>query len=145
MAAGAWIFTDAAITNMLDGTVPIDSGTFLMALYPTGSDLSTASTTYAAVTNEHANQGAPGYETGGKSVDLALTGTTTVTADIATDPVWTATGGSITAKWAAIYESGADVLCFALLESGGADVTATVGNTFTVAANVSGVFTATSA
>ncbi|HUT77123.1 MAG TPA: hypothetical protein VM285_05520, partial [Polyangia bacterium] len=89
MAAGPWIFTTAAITNMLDGTVPIDSGTFLMALYPTGSDLSTASTAYSGVSGEHANQGAPGYETGGKSIDLALTGTTTVTADIATDPVWT--------------------------------------------------------
>jgi len=141
MAAGAWVFTNAARTNLLDGTVPIASGTFKMALYLSTSNLTVSSTTYAGVTNEHANQGAPGYETGGKSVDLTLAGTTTVTADIATDPVWTATGGSITAKWAAIYEVGADILCFALLDSGGADVTATVGNTLTVAAHASGVFT----
>ena len=56
-------------------------------------------------------------------------------------PCWTATGGSITAKWAAIYEVGADILCFCLLDSGGADVTATTGNTLTVAAHASGVFT----
>lgn len=141
MAAGAWVFTNAARTNLLDGTVPIASGTFKMALYPSTSDLSVSSTTYAGVSNEHANQGAPGDETGGKSVDLTLAGTTTVTADIATDPVWTATGGSIAAKWAAIYEVGADILCFALLDSGGATITATVGNTFTVAAHASGVFT----
>jgi hypothetical protein len=141
MAAGAWVFTNAARTNLLDGTVPVASGTFKMALYPSTSDLTVASTTYAAVTNEHANQGAPGYETGGKSVDLTLAGTTTVTIDIATDPVWTATGGSIAAKWAAIYEVGADILCFALCDSGGATITATVGNTFTVAANASGVAT----
>jgi hypothetical protein len=141
VAAGAWVFTNAARTNLLDGTVPVASGTFKMALYPSTSDLTVASTTYAAVTNEHANQGAPGYETGGASVDLTLAGTTTVTIDIATDPVWTATGGSIAAKWAAIYEVAADILCFALCDSGGATITATVGNTFTVAANVSGVAT----
>jgi hypothetical protein len=141
MAAGAWVFTDAARTNLLDGTVPIASGTFKMALYLSTSNLTVSSTTYAGVSNEHANQGAPGYETGGKAVDLTLAGTTTVTCDIATDPVWTATGGSITAKWAAIYEVGADILCFALLDSGGSDVTATVGNTLTVAAHASGVFT----
>ena len=141
MAAGAWVFTNAARTNLLDGTVPIASGTFKMALYTSGSNLTVASTTYAGVTAEHANQSGSGYLTGGASVDLTLAGTTTVTADIATDPVWTATGGSITAKWAAIYEVGADILCFALLESGGADVTATVGNTLTVAAHASGVFT----
>ena len=28
MAAGPWIFTNAARTNLLDGTVPIASGTF---------------------------------------------------------------------------------------------------------------------
>ena len=141
MAAGAWVFTNAARTNLLDGTVPIASGTFKCALYPSTSDLTVASTTYAGVTNEHANQGAPGYETGGKSVDLTLAGTTTVTIDIATDPVWTATGGSIAAKWAAIYEVGADVLCYCLLDATPADVTATTGNTLTVAAHASGVFT----
>lgn len=141
MAAGNWVFTDAARTNLLDGTVPIASGTFKCALYTSGSNLTAASTTYAGVTAEHANQSGSGYLTGGASVDLTLTGTTTVTIDIATDPVWTATGGSITARWAAIYEVGADILCLALCDSTPADVTATVGNTFTLAANASGVAT----
>jgi hypothetical protein len=139
MAAGAWVFTNAARTNLLDGTVPIASGTFKMALFLSTSDLGAASTTYSGVSNEHAN--ANGYTTGGISVDLTLAGTTTVTCDIATDPVWTANGGSITAKFAAIYEVGADILCYALLDSGGSNVTATDGNTLTVAAHASGVFT----
>jgi hypothetical protein len=128
---------------MLNGTVPIASGTFKEALFLSTSNLGTASTTYAGVTNEHAN--ANGYTTGGISVDLTLAGTTTVTADIATDPVWTASGGSIVARFAAIYEVGADILCYCLLDSTPADVTATTGNTLTVAANASGVFTATAA
>ena len=139
MAAGDWVFTNGARTNLLNGSVPIDSGTFKMALYLSTSNLTTASTTYAGVSNEH-SQGTTGYTTGGIAVDLTLAGTTTVTVDIATDPVWTATDG-ITAKWAAIYEVGADILCFALLDSGGANVTATAGNTLTVAASGTGVFT----
>ena len=64
-----------------------------------------------------------------------------VTVDISTDPVWTASGGSITARFAVIYEVSGRVLCYATLDSTPADVTATDGNTFTVAANASGLFT----
>jgi hypothetical protein len=140
MAAGAWTFTNTARTKLLDGTFDVADDTYKMALFLSTSNLGAASTTYAGVTNEHAN--ANGYTTGGIAVDLTLAGTTTVTVDIATDPVWTASGGSITARFAAIYEVGGDVLCYCLLESTGpADVTATTGNTLTVAAHASGVFT----
>ena len=139
MAAGAWVFTNTARTKMLDGQFAIAADTYKMALILSTSNLTAASTTYAGVTNEHANNN--GYTTGGIAVDLTLAGTTTVTADIATDPVWTASGGSITARWAMIYEVGGDVLCFALLDDAPADVTATDGNTLTVAAHASGVFT----
>ena len=139
MAAGAWTFTNTARTKILDGTFDVADDTFKMALFLSTSNLGTGSTTYAGVTNEHAN--ANGYTTGGIAVDLTLSGTTTVTVDIATDPVWTASGGSITARFAAIYEVGGDVLCYCLLDNAPADVTATAGNTLTVAANASGVFT----
>ena len=131
--------TNGARTDILSAVVNFETGTFKMALYLSTSDLSTASTTYAGVSNEHAN--ANGYTTGGIAVALSLTGTTTVKVDIDTDPVWTASGGSIVAKWAAIYEVTGNIICFALLESGGADVTATDGNTLTIAASASGIFT----
>jgi len=139
MAAGAWTFTNAGRTSLLDGTFDIDSDSWKMALYLSTSDLGAASTTYAGVSNEHAN--ANGYTTGGIAVVLTLAGTTTVTVDIDTDPVWTANGGSIVARFAAIYEVGGNVLCYCLLDSTPADVTATDGNTLTVAAHASGVFT----
>jgi hypothetical protein len=139
MAAGAWTFTNTARTKILDGTFDIADDTYKMALFLSTSNLSTSSTTYAGVTNEHANGN--GYTTGGITVDLTLSGTTTVTVDIATDPVWTASGGSIVARFAAIYEVGGDVLCFCLLDDAPANVTATAGNTLTVAAHASGVFT----
>jgi hypothetical protein len=139
MAAGSWTFTNGARTKLLDGTFDLDTDSWKMALFLSTSNLAASSTTYAALTNEHAN--ANGYTTGGIAISLTLAGTTTVTVDIATDPVWTASGGSITAKWAVIYEVGGNILCYATLDSGGADVTATTGNTLTVAANASGVFT----
>jgi hypothetical protein len=138
MAAGSWLFTNSGRTSLLDGTFDIDSDTFKMALFLSTSNIGAASTTYAGLTNEHANGN--GYTTGGSSVTLSLSGTTTVTVD-STDVTWTASGGSITARFAVIYEVGGRVLCYCLLDSTPADVTATDGNTLTVQINASGVFT----
>lgn len=140
-AAGAWAFTNGGKTKLLDGTFDIDTDSWKMALFLSTSNLGAASTTYAGVTNEHAN--ANGYTTGGIAVALTLAGTTTVTVDVTTDPVWTASGGSIVARFAAIYEVGGNVLCYCLLDSTPADVTVTTGNTLTVAASATGVFTLT--
>jgi len=123
----------------MDGAFDIDSDTWKMALFLSTSNVGAASTTYAGLTNEHAN--ANGYTTGGMAVTLPMTGTTTVKVDITTDPVWTANGGSIVARFAVIYEVGGNILCYCLLDSTPADVTATDGNTLTVAAHASGVFT----
>ncbi len=138
-APTAWAFTDTGRTSLLDGTFDIDTDTYKMALFLSTSDLGAASTTFAAVTNEHA--AANGYTAGGIAVTLTLAGTTTVTVDISSDPVWTASGGSIIARFAAIYEVAGNILCFSTLDSTPADVTATDTNTLTVAANASGVFT----
>jgi hypothetical protein len=137
-AAGAWTLTNTGRTSLLNGTFDIDSDTWKMALFLSTSNLGTGSTTYAGVTNEHAN--ANGYTTGGVSVTLSLSGTTTVTAD-STDAQWTASGGSIVARFAAIYEVGGNVLCFCLLDATPADVTVTDGNILTVQIHASGVFT----
>ena len=139
MAAGAWVFTNTGRTSLLNGTFDIDSDTWKMALFLSTSNIGAGSTTYAGLTNEHSQ--ANGYLTGGASVVLALTGTTTVKVDINTDPVWTASGGSIVARFGVIYEVGGNVLCYCLLDSTPANVTATDGNTLTVAAHASGVFT----
>jgi len=140
MAAGTWLFTNTGRTSLLNGTFDLDTDTFYMALFLSTSNLAAASTTYAALTNEHAN--ANGYTTGGKTMGtLDLSGTTTVTVDDAADQVWTATGGSIVARFAVIYESGGNVLCYCLLDSTPADVTVTTGNTLTIALNASGIFT----
>ena len=138
MAAGNWTLTNGGRTRLLNGTFDLDTDSFKMALFLSTSDLGAASTTYAGVTNQHAN--ANGYTTGGVVVTISLSGTTTVTID-STDAVWTASGGSIIARFACIYEVGGDVLAYCLLDSTPADVTATAGNTLTVQINASGVST----
>ena len=140
MTASAWAFTNTGRTKLLDNTgFDIDSGSYKMALFLSTSNIGAASTTYAGVTNDVAQ--ANGYTTGGIAVTLTLSGTTTVTVAMQTAPVWTASGGSITARFAAIYEVSGNVLCFCTLDSTPADVTATNGNTLTVGSNGGTVFT----
>ena len=139
MAATAWTFTNEGRTKLLDGTFDLDTDSFKCALFQSTSNIGATSTTYAGVTNEVAN--ANGYTTGGVAVTLTLAGTTTVTVDFATDPSWTASGGTITARFAVVYEVSGRVLCYCTLDATPADVTVADGQILTVMANASGVFT----
>lgn len=139
-AAGAWTFTNEFRTKILDGTignVPTDS--CKVALFLSTSNIGVASTTYAGLTNEVA--AANGYSTGGVAVSLTLSGTTSVKMAWSADPVWTASGGSITARFAVLYVVAGHVICYCLLDSTPADVTVTSGNTLTITPNASGVLT----
>ena len=140
MAAGAWTFTNSTRTNLLDALTDVDTDTFKMALFLSTSNLSASSNTYAALTNEVGTTNT-GYSTGGVSVTLAKSGTTTVTVTQSAGAQWTAGSANLTATWAVIYEVSGNILCYALLDSGGADVTATSGNTLTVGGTSATVFT----
>lgn len=146
MAADAWVIHDKAKEYMGDGTIDLDGDTFKGILVTSSSNLATTSVNgYAAVTNELST--ANGYTSGG----LTLTSVTwvesagTVTFDCA-DMVWTASGGSIVARLAGIYDDTvttpvADpVLAHSLLDNSPADVTATDTNTFTIGIHANGVF-----
>ena len=137
MAAGNWTFTNTGRTSLLNGTFDIDSDSFKIALFQSTSNIGASSTTYAALTNEVAN--ANGYTTGGIAVTLTLSGTTTVTVGVASNPVWTASGGSISGRYAVLYEVGGNVLAYCLLDNTPADVTVTTGNTLTINCS-SGIF-----
>lgn len=144
MAAGTWTFTNAGRTSLVDGTFDLDTDSFKVALFQSTSNIGAASTTYAGLTNEVANNPATtGYTTGGVAVTLTLAGTTTVTVDFSTDPTWTTVSADLTARFAVLYEVSGNVLCYCLLDNTPADVTATSGNTLTVAAHASGLFTLT--
>lgn len=154
MAAGKWKLYEYAKEYIGDGTHDLDDTTnWKMALFLSTSNCDTLSVgtgVYGDLTNEHANGN--GYTTGG----VALTGITwthsggTATFDC-NNPVWTASGGDIVARFAVIYRDATvnsivkPLLCVCLLDTTPANVTATNGNTLTITINASGVFTLTGA
>jgi hypothetical protein len=126
MTAGVWTPTATTRAKILNGTFDFTNDSFKVALFTSSSNLSTSSTTKAGVTNEVAN--ANGYTTGGQAVSFTIAGTTSATLAFTTNPSWVATGGSIVARFAAIYEVSGDIAFFCLLDATPADVTALSGN-----------------
>lgn len=130
MAAGPWILTNQARTKILDGSFASGSS-WKVALFLSTSNIGAASTTFAGLTNQHA--AANGYTAGGVAVTPVLSGTTSVTWSFATNPSWTASGGSIVARFAVLYKvSSDDVMAYCLLDSTPADVLTTAGNTLVI-------------
>lgn len=142
MAAGAWVVVNAIKERMGNAEINFDTDTFKVRLYTSSSDLSATSDDASAVTNELST--ANGYTAGGEAVTPTWTRSTgTCTFDVS-DPSWTASGGSIVARFAAIVDETPTpdrVVAYCLLDSTPADVTTTTGNTLTIQISASGVFT----
>jgi len=146
MAASAWVVYDQFKLKLGKKIMSLNAvDTINMALYLSTSNVgseSLATATYAAATNEVATN--YGYTQTG--VICAATWTNlagTETFNVA-NAVWNASGGSITARFAVLYDATTgDLIAYCLLDSTPADVTVTTGNSLTVAINASGVFTLT--
>lgn len=144
-AAGKWKLYEAAKLAIINGEIDFNAHSFKVNLYLSTSNCDTLSghDQLSDLTNQVAT--AFGYTQDTKAVTIATSqsgGTTTV--DETTNPVWTASGGSIVARFAVIYDDthASDIpVCVCLLDTAPADVTATDGNTFTININASGLFT----
>lgn len=145
MAAGKWKLYEQAKLDIANGLMDLDTHSFKIALFTSVSNCNTLSgtTTLASLTNQVAT--ANGYTQNSKAVTLTTANSGgTITVDETTNPSWTANGGSITARFAVIYNdthASKQALCVCLLDTAPADVTATDGNTFTITQNSSGIFT----
>lgn len=145
MAAGKWKLYEQAKLDIANGLMDLDTHSFKIALFTSVSNCNTLSgtTTLASLTNQAAT--ANGYTQNSKAVTLTTANSGgTITVDETTNPSWTANGGSITARFAVIYNdthASKQALCVCLLDTAPADVTATDGNTFTITQNASGIFT----
>lgn len=146
-AAGPWTISNAFKTRILNGGgLDIDTDTIKVALVASTSNVVSGPAdcytggTGTALTGELST--ANGYTAGGATAaSLSISGTSTVTYDFA-DITWTASGGSIVARYAVVYDSTAaskTIIAYALLDSTPADVTVTAGNTLTI--GVANVFT----
>jgi len=148
MAADAFILHDSAKEYIGDGTIDLDNDAFKAALYLSTSNVATTSVNgIAAATNEHA--GANGYTAGGQALTAVtwVNAAGTITFDSA-DPVWTAAGGSIVARYLVVYDDtvaapvAKPIIGHILLDNTPADVTATTGNTLTYQVSANGYFQA---
>lgn len=138
MTAGAWTLTTAALKKIADGTFDLDSDTFKVALLQSTSNIGASSDLFSGVTNEVAN--GSGYTTGGVTVSpLTVSAANPSVVSFGTNPSWTASGGSIVARYACLYESGGSVLAYCLLDNTPADVTITDGTQFTITPHANGV------
>ena len=144
-AAGKWKLYEQAKLDIANGLMDLDTHSFKIALFTSVSNCNTLSgtTTLASLTNQVAT--ANGYTQNSKAVTITTANSGgTITVDETTNPSWTANGGSITARFAVIYNdthASKQALCVCLLDTAPADVTATDGNTFTITQNASGIFT----
>lgn len=145
MAAGKWKLYEAAKLALANGDIDFNSHSFKINLYLSTSNCDTLSgdTSLANLTNQVAT--AFGYTQNTKAVTITTANAGgTITIDETTNPVWTASGGSITARFAVIYDdthASDQAIAVCLLDTAPADVTATDGNTLTITMNASGVFT----
>jgi hypothetical protein len=149
MAAGKWKMYESAKLAIVNGEVDFDTHEFRINLYLSTSN---ANTLTAATINELSditNQVATafGYTQNTKVVTITTSNSSgTITIDETSNPVWTASGGAITARFAVIYDNthANDLpICVCLLDTTPADVTATDGNTLTINQPVTGIFTIT--
>lgn len=134
--------------NVANGVIDLDGDTFKVVLVTSSYSIDLqAHTVKADLTNELAT--ANGYTAGGATLGSVTWTQSTVTMTFdAADTTWTASGGSLVARRAIIYDdtptSPADPLVAAiLLDTSPADVTTTDGNTLTLQWNASGIFTLT--
>jgi hypothetical protein len=150
MASSAWATYNTSRKYMLDGTIDFDTNSFSMALFTSASNCNDATIApiYATLTNEVAN--ANGYTTGGVALSTPTVTVSTVTTTYSIgNGVFTASGGSITCRYAVIYVNATvntivkPLVCYTLLDTTPADVVINNGATLTIQINVAGVFTLT--
>lgn len=149
MTASAWSFYNNFHLWLADGTFDLDADTFKMALYISTSNFATATNSVLAdLTNEVAN--ANGYATGGVVLGGVTWGITVATAKFTSSAAsWTAAGGNITFRAAAIYKSGTanghvnPLVCYSIIDNTPADTIIVNGVTYNITPSASGIFTVT--
>jgi hypothetical protein len=119
------------------------SDTFIMGLSSSSYTPNQAThTVLADITNELSGNGYARQTLAGVTSNRAAA---VLTFDF-TDPVFTASGGSIVARYWWVFDdtpAGDPLVAYGLIDQTPADVTTTDGNTLTIQVNASGLFTVT--
>lgn len=143
MAAGSWTIYNKAKEYIGDATIDLDAGDgyFRVVLLSSSYTPALTHSTYSDISSTELST-ANGYTVGGDAPG-SVTWTEssgTVTFDSA-DPAWTASGGSIVARYAVLChvaagtgvpQSSDKVIAYVLLDTTPADVTAVDGSNFVI-------------
>jgi hypothetical protein len=134
VAAGTFTLYDSVAELIADGSIDLDTDTFKIVLLTSSYTPSQAHDELADLTGQLST--ANGYTSGGGTLTGVTWSQTSGVATFDSDAfVWTASGGSIVARYAVIYDdtsTGDKLIGYLLLDTAPADLTATAGNTFTV-------------
>ena len=132
-APSSWQIYDQFLLGLGKKEHNLNADSFKVALFLSTSDCGNkahSTARYGDFTNQHAN--ANGYTTGGAS---AGTGSYTNAAGVETfdvsDVTWTASGGSIVARFAVLYNdthANDQAVAYCVLDNAPADITITTGN-----------------
>ena len=144
MAADNWLVYESAKLNYGNGVMDFANDTFHMQLH-TSTYVPTLSgdSVRADLSNELPT--ANGYTVAGAAMTVTYTQTAGVATFDSNDVVWTASGGSLVARFAIVYDNTPTtpldpLVCYTLLDNTPADITATDGNTLTVQIHANGLF-----
>lgn len=153
MAADNWVMYNKSKEHIGDGTIDLDAGDayFSVVLLTSSYTPDAAHDTYSDISGSEVANG-NGYTTGGDICSSTTWNESsgTVTFDAA-DPSWDASGGSITARYAALVhiaagsgvpQAGDKLIAYSLLDNTPADVSADDGGSLTLTLTSSGFFQA---
>lgn len=144
---------EKVIEKLMDGTIDIDNHTFGVLLLKSSATIDSVNDEF--VTDVIGVAGADEVDSGGyarqnlSNVQWIGTGSGGQMKFDADNPVWTATGTSITSHYWVLYDNDAaftddtdkPVLAYGYLDQTPLDVVTAVGNTLTLNVNASGFFT----
>lgn len=149
MAAGSFVVFSEHVRDVAERVVNLASDTFKCALISSAwTPAQSTDASYTTIsTYEIANGN--GYTTGGATLTgVTVSDQSTGTKFDCNDITFTASGGSIVARYALIYDdttAGKRVVAYCLLDTTPANVTLTAGNTMTITIPAAGIYVASPA
>jgi hypothetical protein len=150
MPATAWTIFNSAKEFIGDGTIDLDTDTFKLALFTTGYVPTATQQAFAAIATDEISHSS--YTDNGETLaGVAWTRTAGQVKFDANDVAITATSGSLSAKYAVIYDDSTAtagdpvtdaLVCYSNLSSTGGSVSVSEANTLTIKfATTDGIFT----
>lgn len=145
MAADEWTVYDIFLSQLASEGHALGSDDIRMGLmYSSYTPATSTDITWDVIDAEELAT-THGYTILGISMPSTIATTAgTLTFDSTTNPVWTASGGTLSARFAVLFNntnSTNNLIAYSLLDNTPADVAATDGNTLTVTHSSAGIFT----